>query len=84
MHPAYGGRGLATEAVRALVALAFGPFGLHRVYAQLDPRNTASVRLCERLGMTHEAHLRREHFALLRVLRERPPLSFFARPRKIP
>ena len=58
--PAAGGRGLATEAARALVDLAFGPLGCHRVFAQLDPRNTTSARLCERLGMTHEAHLRQD------------------------
>lgn len=61
--PAVAGRGLATEAARAVVDLAFGPFGCHRVFAQLDTRNGASARLCERLGMTHEAHLRRDYFA---------------------
>lgn len=60
--PEYGGRGFATEATRALVDLAFGTYPLHRLMAQLDPRNTASARLCERLGMTHEAHTR-EDFA---------------------
>ena len=62
-HPAHGGHGLVTEGARALVDLAFSHYGLHRVYAQLDPRNTASARLCERLGMTHEAHLRQSFFA---------------------
>lgn len=59
--PPYGGRGLATEAARALVAMAFGHYPLHRLYAQLDPRNTASARLCERLGMRHEAHTREDY-----------------------
>lgn len=58
--PAVAGRGLATEAARAVTDLAFGLFGCHRVFANLDPRNTASARLLERLGMTHEAHLRRD------------------------
>lgn len=58
--PAHGGRGFATEAARALVDLAFDHFGCHRVFANLDPRNNASARVCERLGMTHEAHLRRD------------------------
>ena len=60
--PAYAGRGLATESARALVDLAFSHYPLHRLMAQLDPRNTASARLCERLGMRHEAHTR-EDFA---------------------
>lgn len=61
MAAAYGGRGLATEAAGALVDLAFGHYPLHRLHARLDPRNTASARLCERLGMTREGHLRRNH-----------------------
>ncbi len=59
--PSYAGRGLATEAARALVALAFTTYPLHRLQAQLDPRNLPSARLCERLGMTHEAHTREDY-----------------------
>lgn len=58
--PEVRGRGYATEAARGLVDLAFGHYGLHRVFALLDPRNVASARVCERLGMTKEAHLRRD------------------------
>ncbi|WP_200954461.1 MULTISPECIES: GNAT family N-acetyltransferase [unclassified Nocardioides] len=60
--PEHARRGFATEAARALIDLAFGHYPLHRVMAQLDPRNTASAALCERLGMLHEAHTR-EDFA---------------------
>ncbi|MEU2062496.1 GNAT family protein [Streptomyces sp. NPDC013455] len=56
-NPGYAGRGYATEAARAVVSLAFGPLGVHRVFARLDVLNTASVRVCERLGMRREAHL---------------------------
>lgn len=56
VHPDVGGRGLATEAVRALLDLGFGHLGLHRVYAELDVRNEASRRLCVRLGMRQEGH----------------------------
>jgi len=59
-NPEYQGHGYATEAARDLIELAFGPLGMHRVWAQLDPRNTASARVCERLGMRHEAHLRQD------------------------
>ncbi|TBN58521.1 N-acetyltransferase [Glaciihabitans arcticus] len=54
-HPDAQGRGFATEAARAMLELGFG-LGLHRVVAELDPRNAASVALCLRLGMRHEAH----------------------------
>ena len=55
--PAYGGQGYATEAVRALLDLAFGELGARRVVARVDERNTASRRLLERLGARLEAHL---------------------------
>lgn len=50
------GKGYAFEAASAMLSLAFGDMGLHRVFAELDPRNAASVALCLRLGMRHEAH----------------------------
>ena len=53
---AFHGRGYATEAASAVLSLGFDGVGLHRVYAELDPRNAASIALCERLGMRHEAH----------------------------
>lgn len=56
------GHGYATEAARAMLDLAFGPFGLHRVVARLDARNGASARLLTRLGMRQEAHLREDEF----------------------
>jgi len=56
VHPDHGGRGLVTEAARVLIGLGFDHCALHRIYAELDARNTASARLCERLGMRQEAH----------------------------
>jgi RimJ/RimL family protein N-acetyltransferase len=58
LHPGFSGHGYATEAARELIRLSFADLRMHRVWAQLDPRNTASARLCERLGMVQEAHLR--------------------------
>jgi len=56
LAPTSQGKGYATEAALVLLKLAFGKLALHRVYAELDPRNAASVAICERLGMRHEAH----------------------------
>ncbi|HDR7781446.1 MULTISPECIES: GNAT family N-acetyltransferase [Bacillus] len=50
------GRGLATEAVSSLVFKLFNEFNVHRIQANLDARNTASKKLCERIGMRKEAH----------------------------
>ncbi|MES9524747.1 GNAT family N-acetyltransferase [Streptomyces capoamus] len=57
LHPRHAGHGYATEAARALASAAFGRLGVHRLFARLDVLNTASVRVCERLGMRREAHL---------------------------
>jgi RimJ/RimL family protein N-acetyltransferase len=56
MHPEFTGRGYASEAARAVLGLAFDTLGLHRVFAELDPRNDASIALCRRLGMREEAY----------------------------
>jgi len=56
LDPAYEGRGYATEAVRALVEVAFGQLGLRRLVANTFADNTASWQLMERLGMRREAH----------------------------
>jgi RimJ/RimL family protein N-acetyltransferase len=56
-HPDHGGQGLATEAVLALLDIAFGTYRFHRVTARVDARNLASLRLAERVGMRREAHL---------------------------
>jgi RimJ/RimL family protein N-acetyltransferase len=52
------GNGFATEAARAVVDYGFGTFGLAKVNARADPRNVASVRVMEKLGMRREALLR--------------------------
>ncbi|OEV11241.1 GNAT family N-acetyltransferase [Streptomyces nanshensis] len=57
LNPAWEGRGYATEAAREMRRLAFERFGVHRLFARIDTANTASERLCERLGMRREAHL---------------------------
>ena len=56
LHPDQFGNGYMTEAASALLDIAFGELALHRVFAQLDPRNGASAALCRRLGMREEAH----------------------------
>jgi len=61
VHPAHHGHGYATEAARAMLALAFDPapggLGLHRVTARIDQRNVASAAVLAKLGMRQEAVL---------------------------
>ncbi|HET9234741.1 MAG TPA: GNAT family N-acetyltransferase [Candidatus Eisenbacteria bacterium] len=51
---AYWGRGLAKDALTALVDFAFTALELHRIEADVDPRNENSIRLLERLGFCRE------------------------------
>ena len=50
-------KGYAAEALRALLCRGFAE-GLHRAYAECDPRNECSWRLLEKLGFRREALLR--------------------------
>ncbi len=60
VDPALRGRGLATEAGRALLDLCFGPLGVRRVVASTFEVNTASWRVMEKLGMRLEARTVRD------------------------
>lgn len=55
---AYWGHGYATEAMDALFDYGFATLGLHRIADTCDARNSASVRVMEKLGMRREAHYR--------------------------
>jgi ribosomal-protein-alanine N-acetyltransferase len=53
------GRGIATEAVRAVTEHAFARFDLARVYAGAFEWNEASMRVLEKAGYAREARLRK-------------------------
>ncbi len=50
----YWGQGLGTEAALAVRDLAFGQLDLPRLIALIDPANTRSIRVAEKLGMNHD------------------------------
>ena len=54
------GRGLAGEAVAAVVGYGFSVLGLHRIEAGVLPENHRSVRVLEKLGFLEEG-LRRDY-----------------------
>lgn len=58
MHRAHWGQGLMHEALSALLRYGFEQMNLNRVEADVDPRNTGSVRSLERLGFVKEGVLR--------------------------
>jgi len=54
----YWGRGVATEAARAVVEYAFEHLQLHRVHAHHYSRNPASGAVLRKIGMRHEGRQR--------------------------
>ena len=56
------GRGLACEAVTLALDWGFRTLGLHRIEADIDPRNAGSRKLLERLGFASEGLLRERYF----------------------
>lgn len=57
------GRGYIAEALPALLEQAFGPLGLHRLEADVGPRNIRSIQALERTGFRREGYLRQRYHA---------------------
>ena len=60
VHADFAGMGIATEAVGALLDLAFAPepegLGLHRVACGIMPENVRSLRVAEKNGFRREGY----------------------------
>jgi ribosomal-protein-alanine N-acetyltransferase len=52
LDPHHWGRGLATEAARAIVGHAFATLPVERLICMVDPANSASRNVAEKVGMT--------------------------------
>jgi ribosomal-protein-alanine N-acetyltransferase len=50
----YVNRGYMTEALRRVAEFAFADIGLHRLEANIMPRNGASLRIMQKLGFECE------------------------------
>lgn len=59
LRPAYRGRGLGTDVVRALCGYGFRTRGLHRLQIETLTDNVAMIRAAIRAGFTREGTLRR-------------------------
>jgi ribosomal-protein-alanine N-acetyltransferase len=55
---AFWGKGYMQEAMAALLDYAFRVLRLHRIEADIDPRNTASAKLLKSMHFVHEGHMR--------------------------
>ena len=54
---AHWGYGYVSEALRALLDYGFTALDLNRIEADIDPRNTASARVLEKLGFRKEGYM---------------------------
>ena len=61
---AHWGKGYVQEALPALLDFAFETLDLHRIEADVDPRNAASIRVLERLHFQREGYLRERYHML--------------------
>ena len=50
----YAGKGLMTEAIKLVLRYAFSELKLHRLEANIQPENKASIALAKRAGFTRE------------------------------
>ena len=61
IDPALSGKGLATQAIRALVTHLVTEHDVHRIEAEVYGFNHAARRVFERVGFTHEGTRRRAY-----------------------
>ncbi|HET6446584.1 MAG TPA: GNAT family protein [candidate division Zixibacteria bacterium] len=59
VHVDHVGKGLATEATKALIKVAFEIDGIERIEIRCDPENTASAAVPEKLGFHLDGILRK-------------------------
>jgi [ribosomal protein S5]-alanine N-acetyltransferase len=62
LSPKHWGQGYAIEAARAIVALGFTQFNLHRIWSWCVADNIGSVRVLQKLGMQMEGRLRENEY----------------------
>lgn len=58
----FWGQGLMNEAVASAIDFAFNQLYLRRLEADVDPRNTNSIKILERFGFVREGYLREKWF----------------------
>jgi ribosomal-protein-alanine N-acetyltransferase len=62
LRPEWWGQGMMPEAVSAAVGFGFTRLGLHSVEADIDPANSQSRRLLEKLGFVQEGLFRESYY----------------------
>ncbi|MCL6461704.1 MAG: GNAT family N-acetyltransferase [Flavobacterium micromati] len=60
--PEFNGKGIVTEAIKAVIKYGFETMKLHSIEAVIDPENLASAKVLEKNGFVKEAHLKENEF----------------------
>ena len=63
LRPEYWGKGIAKEAISALISFAFNKLSVHGIEANVNPANISSKKLLEKLGFKKEAYFRENHLS---------------------
>jgi ribosomal-protein-alanine N-acetyltransferase len=62
LHPDYWGKGIMQEALSEVIDYGFKVMKLHSIEANVNPENTASIKLLERNGFSREAYYKENYF----------------------
>lgn len=62
LNKIYQEKGYATESLKEIINFLFSNLNKHRIIGSIDPRNTNSIKLLERLGFRKEAHFKQSIF----------------------
>jgi [ribosomal protein S5]-alanine N-acetyltransferase len=60
--PEYWGKGIMLEAFKTLMEYGFNVMNLHRFEANVNPSNSNSIKILEKVGFRKEAHFRENFF----------------------
>lgn len=58
LMPEYWKKGIMFEALREIINFGFIQMNLHTIEANIDPQNSASLKLLEKLGFEKEGHIK--------------------------
>lgn len=62
LHPSCWGKGIAQEAITAVLDYGFNTLKLRSIEANVNPANNASIKLLERNNFVREAYYRENYF----------------------
>ena len=62
MHSHFWGKGIMSEALKAVIDYGFNTMKLHSIAAWVDPANIASIKLLERNNFVKEAYFKESYY----------------------